>query len=192
MSRFGLSGLLTPCSSSRVNGSGWKDSCWWVCFNALAAVVYYSRASLGIQLMANIKAVPSILEQQGCGWRSSPMNSASYMGQMPSARCMNTHYQFMETLNTHNLFSNSLFFWSLKRCWFFCSFWAWILTIQTSAQWQDTSPMLEKGPKCLKHLGRSIFLISSSAVNCADQKVDQRLPGDRHLCLPPAEDRKRN
>lgn len=71
-------------------------SCWRVRCSALAAAVYYSRASPGIQLMANIKAAPGISEQRECGWRSSPMNSASYMGQTPSARCMNAHYQFME------------------------------------------------------------------------------------------------
>lgn len=168
-------------------------SCWRVCSSGLTAVVYYSRGSPGIQPMANIKAVPGILEQQECGWRSSPMNSASYMGQMPSARCMHAHYQFIQPLNTPCFSSNSLFFFSLKGALsFFFLFWAWISTIQTSAQWQATSPTLEKGPMCLKHLGRSIFLISSSAVNSADQKVDQRLPGDRHLCLPPAEDRERN
>lgn len=80
----------------RADGS----SCWWVCWNVLTAVVYYSRASPGIQLMANIKAAPGILEQRECGWRSSPMNSASYMGQTPTARCKNAHYQFMEPLNT--------------------------------------------------------------------------------------------
>lgn len=53
-------------------------------------------------------------------------------------------------------------------------------------------PRWRKGPMCLKHLGRSVFLISGAAVNAADQKVDQRLPGDRHLRLPPAEDRERN
>lgn len=88
-------------------------------------------------------------------------------------------------------FFSSLVFKEMLRFFFFF-FWAWISTIQTSAQWQATSPTLEKGPMCLKHLGRSIFLISSSAVNSADQKVDQRLPGDRHLRLPPAEDRERN
>lgn len=80
----------------RADGS----SCWWVCWNVLTAVVYYSRASPGIQLMANIKAAPGILEQRECGWGSSPMNSASYMGQTPTARCKNAHYQFMEPLNT--------------------------------------------------------------------------------------------
>lgn len=62
---------------------------------------FYSNASPGIQLMANIKAAPGVLEQLGCGWRSSPMNSARYVGQTPSARWMNAHYQFMEALNTH-------------------------------------------------------------------------------------------
>lgn len=91
------------------------------------------------------------------------------------------------------LSSNSLFSISLKRTeGFFLLFWAWISTIQTSAQWQATSPTLEKGPMCLKHLGCSIFLISSSAVHSADQKVDQRLPGDCHLRLPPVEDRECN
>lgn len=168
---------------------------WWDCLlvSGLTAVVYYSRGSPGIQLMANIKAVPGILKQQECGWRSSPMNSVSYMGQTPSARCMNAHYLFMQSLNTPCFTSDSLFFLAFKVSWaFFFLFWAWISTIQTSAQWQAMSPTLEKGPMCLKHLGRSIFLISSSAVNSADQKVDQRLPGDRHLRLPPAEDRERN
>lgn len=89
-------------------------SCWRVCSSGLTAVVYYSRGSPGIQPMANIKAVPGILEQQECGWRSSPMNSASYMGQMPSARCMHAHYQFIQPLNTPCFSSNSLFFFSLK------------------------------------------------------------------------------
>ncbi|TNN86185.1 hypothetical protein EYF80_003602 [Liparis tanakae] len=53
-------------------------------------------ASPGIQLMANIKAVPGGLEQRECGRRSSPMDSASYVGQAPSARRVNAHYQFME------------------------------------------------------------------------------------------------
>lgn len=170
--------------------------CWQVCYSMLNAVVYYRRASPGIQLMANIKAVPGILGRQGCGWRSSPMNSASYMGQTPSAHSMNAHYQFMEKLNTPCFSSNTLFSLVFKGSWelfyLFFFFLVWISTIQTSAQWQAMSPTLEKGPMCLKHLGRSIFLISSSAVNSADQKVDQRFPGDRHLCLPPAEDRERN
>lgn len=190
VSRSGLCGLLTPCSEPLGQADG--TSCWWACSRALTAVVYYSRGSPGIQLMANIKAVPGILKQQECGWRSSPMNSVSYMGQTPSARCMNAHYLFMQSLNTPCFASNS-FFLVFKASWaFFFHFWAWISTIQTSAQWQATSPTLEKGPMCLKHLGRSIFLISSSAVNSADQKVDQRLPGDCHLRLPPAEDRERN
>lgn len=91
-------------------------------YSALTAVVYYSRASPGIQLMANIKAVPGILEQRECGWRSSPMNSASHMGQTPSARCMNAHYQFMEPLNTPCFSSNSLFSLVFKGSWVFFFF----------------------------------------------------------------------
>lgn len=81
-------------------------------------MVYYSRVSPGIQLMADIKAVPGIFEQQECGWRSSPINSASYMGQTPSARCMNAHYQFMEPLNAPCF---CFFFSSLKGAKFFFS-----------------------------------------------------------------------
>lgn len=92
-------------------------SCWRVHCSALTAVVYYSRSSPGIQLMANIKAVPGILEQQECGWRSSPMNSASYMGQTPSARCRNAHYQFMQPMNTPCFSSNPLFFLVFKESW---------------------------------------------------------------------------
>lgn len=106
-----VSDLLTPWEPV---GQADRTYCWQVCSSALSAVVYYSRGSPGIQLMANIKAVPGILEQQECGWRSSPMNSAFYMGQTPSARCMNAHYQFMQALNTPCFSSNSLFFLSLK------------------------------------------------------------------------------
>lgn len=91
--------------------------CWQVCYSTLNAVVYYRRASPGIQLMANIKAVPGILGRQGCGWRSFPMNSASYMGHTPSAHSMNAHYQFMEKLNTPCFSSNSLFFLVFKGSW---------------------------------------------------------------------------
>ncbi|MEQ2303824.1 hypothetical protein AMECASPLE_020814 [Ameca splendens] len=69
--------------------------------------------------MANIKASPAILEQQGCGWRSSPMNSASYMGQTPAACRLDAHYQFMEHLKTHSLSVNSIFSLSFKRAHFF-------------------------------------------------------------------------
>lgn len=163
-------------------------------YSELTAVVYYSRVSPGIQLMANIKAVPGILEQRECGWRSSPMNSASYMGQTPSARCMNAHYQFMEPLNTPCFSSNSFFSLVFKESWVFFFFLFEHEFRQFKLPLNDKLrvPRWKKGPMCLKHLGRSIFLISSSAVNSADQKVDQRLPGDRHLRLPPAEDRERN
>lgn len=51
------------------------------------------------------------------------MNSASYMGQTPSARCMNAHYQFMQPLNTPCFSSNSLFFLVFKgSCFFFFFF----------------------------------------------------------------------
>lgn len=120
VSRSGLCGLLTPCSEPLGQADG--TSCWWACSRALTAVVYYSRGSAGIQLMANIKAVPGILKQQECGWRSSPMNSVSYMGQTPSARCMNAHYLFMQSLNTPCFASNS-FFLVFKASWaFFFSF----------------------------------------------------------------------
>lgn len=82
---------------------------------------FSSRGSPGIQLMANIKAVPGILEQQECGWRSSPMNSASYMGQTPSARCMRAHYQFIQPLNTPCFSSNSFFPLLFKESSFFFS-----------------------------------------------------------------------
>lgn len=88
-------------------GQAEGTSCWWVCSSGYTALVYYSRGSPGIQLMANIKAGPGILEQQECGWRSSPMNSASYMGQTPSARCMRAHYQFTQPSNTPCFSSNS-------------------------------------------------------------------------------------
>lgn len=88
----------------------------------LAAVVYYSSGSPGMQLMANIKAVLGILEQQECGWRSSPMNSHSYMGQTPSARCMQAHYQFIQPLNTLFLFKFFLLPFSLKGALFFFIF----------------------------------------------------------------------
>lgn len=120
VSRSGLCGLLTPCSEPLGQADG--TSCWWACSRALTAVVYYSRGSPGIQLMANIKAVPGILKQQECGWRSSSMNSVSYMGQTPSARCMNAHYLFMQSLNTPCFASNS-FFLVFKASWaFFFSF----------------------------------------------------------------------
>lgn len=120
VSRSGLCGLLTPCSEPLGQADG--TSCWWACSRALTAVVYYSRGSPGIQLMANIKAVPGILKQQECGWRSSPMNSVSYMGQTPSARCMNAHYLFMQSLNTP-CFASSSFFLVFKASWaFFFSF----------------------------------------------------------------------
>lgn len=96
-------------------------SCWWVCSSGYTALVYSSRGSPGIQLMANIKAVPGILEQQECGWRSSPMNSASYMGQTPSARCMRAHYQFIQPLNTPCFSSNSFFPLLFKESSFFFS-----------------------------------------------------------------------
>lgn len=88
----------------------------------LAAVVYYSSGSPGMQLMANIKAVLGILEQQECGWRSSPMNSPSYMGQTPSAHCIQAHYQFIQPLNTPFLFKFFLFPFSLKGALFLSFF----------------------------------------------------------------------
>lgn len=59
------------------------------------------------------------------GWRSSPMNSTSYMGQTPLARCMNAHYQFMEPPNTPCFSSNCLYSPCLKGSgafFFFLSF----------------------------------------------------------------------
>lgn len=86
-------------------------SCRLMRRTVLAAAVYYSRASPGIRLMVNIKAASGILEQWGCGWRSSPMNSATYMGQTPSAHLTRLpHYQFMEPLNVPCLSSDSHFF----------------------------------------------------------------------------------
>lgn len=43
------------------------------------------------------------------------MNSASYMGQTPTARCKNAHYQFMEPLNTPVSLQILFFSISLKR-----------------------------------------------------------------------------
>lgn len=105
-----------PCEAPREQpGQADGTSCWRVRCSALTAVVYYSRSSPGIRLMANIKAVPGILEQQECGWRSSPMNSAFYMGQTPSARCVNAHYQFMQPLNAACF--SSIFFLVFKESW---------------------------------------------------------------------------
>lgn len=143
----------------RADGS----SCWWVCCSVLAAVVCYSRASPGIRLMANIKAVPGILEQRECGWRSSPMNSASYMGQTPTACCKNAHYQFMEPLNTPRLSSNSLFSSSLKRTEFFFSF--------LSMNFDNSN--FRSMTSCESHTGkRSHVFEASRLLHLFDQQLD--------------------
>lgn len=58
---------------------------------------------------SGIKALPAAPEPPGCGWRSSPMNSASYVGQTPSARRKHAHYQFMAPPNAPRSFRKKIF-----------------------------------------------------------------------------------
>lgn len=53
--------------SREPQGKADGTSCWHVCYITLTAVVYCSRASPGIQLMANIKAASSIFERRDVG-----------------------------------------------------------------------------------------------------------------------------
>lgn len=192
--------LLTPRCHQKTNGAGLMGlPAGERAAVGFGAALYYSRDSPGIQLMADIKALPGILEQRECGWRSSPMNSTPYMERTPSARCARS-LSIHGCRRTLPVSSSSSFSRPLRKLTpqhppsFFPLFFFEHEFRQFKLPLNDKlrSPTLEKGPMCLKHLGRSIFLISISAVNSADQKVDQRLPGDRHLCLPPAEDRERN
>jgi len=166
----GVRDLLTP---THTRWRGWWD--FLLAVRCFLLLLHYSRNSPGIQLMANIKAPPpGVLERENVG---------------------GGHLQ-----------------WILPRIWDKrLQHVAWTLIINSWRIEHSSNPSLKgglflpnfrsmtsseshagKGPMCLKHLGRSVFLISGSAVNSADQKVDQRLPGDRHLRPPPAEERERN